>query len=385
VRAVYMYSGMADIAAETGDDSLADACRTLWENVTKRQMYVTGGLGSQGYGEDFTFDYDLPNDTCYTETCASVGLAFWARSMQKLEIDGNYADIFEQALYNSVLSGMSLDGKKYFYVNPLEVWPQSCKMRYDKRDVATTRQGWFNCACCPPNLARLVASLGGYVYSTCSDTVFIHLYMDNIAQIELNENALTISQKTNYPWDGHVKITVDTEMKSESTVAVRIPGWCSGAAVSINGQKVDGPGFIKNGYMQLTRSWEKGDIIELDMPMPVKRVQSHPELRENAGRVAIMRGPLVYCLEELDNSARLANITLARDPEFTTEYEEGLLGRIAVIRGKAYRTEDSQWNGKLYRELNFIKEPVYIKAVPYYAWNNRGEGEMTVWIRQSET
>lgn len=385
VRAVYMYSGMADVAAETEDQSLVEACRTLWENVTKRQMYVTGGLGSQGYGEDFTFDYDLPNDTCYTETCASVGLVFWARSMQKVGMDGNYADVMEQALYNGVLSGMSLDGKKYFYVNPLEVWPESCKKRYDKKDVATTRQGWFSCACCPPNLARLIASIGGYIYSVDKDTVYTHLYLGNNAEIEVGGQTASISQETGYPWDGKVRIKVDPAHDSEFTMAVRIPGWCRNAGIRVNGREVDISNSMDKGYARLTRLWGKGSVIEIDMPMPVRRVQANPELRENAGKVAIQRGPVVYCLEETDNSGRLSDLVLAENPEFTAGYDGQVLGGVVVIRGRAYRSSDRQWNGELYGELDFDKVPVEIKAVPYYAWNNRGEGEMTVWIRQLKT
>lgn len=382
VRAVYMYTGMADVASETGDASLAQAIKVLWDNVTRRQMYVTGGLGSQGYGEDFTFDYDLPNDTCYNETCASVGLAFWARSMQRLEMAGKYADILEQALYNGVLSGMSLDGKRYFYVNPLEVWPESCHYRHDKRDVETVRQSWFNCACCPPNMARLIASLGGYVYSKHGNTLYTHLYLENSGQVELTAGTVTISQQTNYPWDGHVKIKIDAADESEFTLALRIPGWCVDAGVAVNGEPVEMTGLMENGYLMLTRRWTAGSVVELDMPMPVRRVQSHPELRENAGKVAIMRGPVVYCLEEADNSDRLADLVLAENPGFTTRYEEKLLNGIVVIEGKAYRNADERWDGELYRDLDFVKSPVTIRAVPYYAWNNRGEGEMTVWIRQ---
>jgi DUF1680 family protein len=383
VRAVYMYTGMADVAAETGDDSLADACRTLWEDVTRKQMYVTGGLGSQGYGEDFTFDYDLPNDTCYTETCAAVGLAFWARSMQRLGMDGNYGDILEQALYNGILSGMSLDGRKYFYVNPLEVWPASCKVRHDKQDVATTRQSWFNCACCPPNLARLIASLGEYVYSTRESTVYTHLYLKNRADIRLGGNRIAVSQETNYPWDGQVKITVETEAEKEFTMALRIPAWCAQAEVKVDGETVGLSGKIVRGYLKLTRIWKNGSSIELQLPMPVRRVQAHPELRANAGKVAIMRGPVVYCLEEADNSDKLADLVLEEDPGFTAEYDKKLLDGVVLLKGNAFRRDAAKYDGELYRELEFQKIPVRFTAVPYYAWNNRGEGEMTVWVRQS--
>lgn len=382
VRAVYMYTGMAYVAAESGDKTLADACHILWDNVTEKQMYITGGIGSQGYGEDFTFDYDLPNDTCYTETCASVGLVFWARSMQELEMNGVYGDIIEKALYNGVLSGISLDGKSYFYVNPLEVWPESCHQRHDKRDIETTRQKWFNCACCPPNLARLVASIGSYVYSIGKNTLYTHLYMENNGCVKLDGNDVTISQKTNYPWDGKVKIEIDPSTETEFTVALRIPGWCADAVIKINGEKIDISKVSDKGYAKLTRLWKHGSIIELDLPMPVRRVQAHPELRENAGKVAIMRGPIVYCLEQVDNSEIIADLALAEAPEFTANYDKNLLNGVVVIEGKAYKSKVNKRSDKLYRDLEFEKTPVRIKAVPYYAWNNRGEGEMYVWIRQ---
>lgn len=381
VRAVYMYAAMADVAVEAEDPSLADACRTLWENVTRRQMYVTGGIGSQGYGEDFTFDYDLPNDTCYNETCASVGLIFWAHRMLKLEMDGDYADVMERALYNGAIVGMSLDGKKYFYVNPLEVWPALCEKRHD-HECATTRQGWFGCACCPPNLARLLSSLGEYIYSVDGDTVFTHLYIGNQSEIQIGGQTVEISQETNYPWQGNVKIRVNPQQEAEFTVAVRIPGWCRNASVRVNGEKVDISGINHKGYVRLTRVWGKESRIELDLDMEIQRIQANPRLREDAGKVAIQRGPLVYCLEEIDNSPNLQNIILDENPGFTSEHMDGLLGGVTVIRGKALRNDESQWNGQLYRELHFEKVSGNITAVPYYAWNNRDEGEMTVWIRQ---
>lgn len=381
VRAVYMYAAMADVAVEAEDPSLADACRTLWENVTRRQMYVTGGIGSQGYGEDFTFDYDLPNDTCYNETCASVGLIFWAHRMLKLEMNGDYADVMERALYNGAIGGMSLDGKKYFYVNPLEVWPELCKKRHD-HECATTRQSWFGCACCPPNLARLLSSLGGYIYSVDKDTVFTHLYIGNHSEVQIGGQTVEISQETNYPWQGNVKIRVNPLQDAEFTVAVRIPGWCRNASVRVNGEKVDISKINHKGYVRLTRLWGRESRIELDLDMEIQRIQANPRLREDAGKVAIQRGPLVYCLEEIDNSPNLQNIMLDENPGFTSEHIDRLLGGITVIRGKALRNDESQWKGQLYRELSFEKAPDNITAVPYYAWNNRGEGEMTVWIRQ---
>ena len=289
-------------------------------------------------------------------------------------MDGVYADIMEKALYNGVLSGVSLDGKKYFYVNPLEVWPESCHHRHDKSDVATTRQGWFSCACCP--------SLGGYIYSIAGNTLYTHLYVKNTGHVRLENCDVAIGQETDYPWDGKVRIKISASHDAEFTVALRIPGWCKDAKAAVNGERIDTSGLVDKGYLKLTRLWKNGSIVELNLPMPVKRVQSNPELRENAGKVAITRGPLVYCLEETDNSERLADLVLAEDPEFTVKYDEGLLDGVVKIEGKAFRSDIGQWGGRLYRELDFAKTVFKITAVPYYAWNNRGEGEMCVWIRQ---
>ena len=380
VRATYLYSAMADLALETGDDELAEACKRLWENVTQRRMYVTGGIGSQAYSECFTFDYDLPNDTAYTETCASIGLIFWAQRMLNFDPDSQYADILEQALYNGALAGMSLDGKRFFYVNPLEVWPEACTKRHDKRHVKTTRQGWFSCACCPPNLARLLASLGQYAYSYCRDEIYVHLFMAGTAEVSVNDISVRLTQRTNYPWDGKVEFEVNPSETSEFTLALRIPGWCAYPSLRINGRHVELKTIIEKGYAKIARLWVKGDRVELDLPMEVKRIYA-PNLRMNAGKVALRRGPIVYCLEEVDNGSVLTDISLPRDAAFKSEFYPDLLGGIVAISSEALRRAQSSGEG-LYTEQPPRQISVSITAIPYYAWNNRGEGEMLVWIRE---
>lgn len=382
VRATYLYSAMADLALETNDAELADVCRTLWDNVTQKRMYVTGGIGSQFYGEAFTVDYDLPNDTSYTETCASIGLIFWAQRMLSLEPNRKYADVLERALFNGALAGMSQDGRRFFYVNPLEVWPETCEERYDKRHVKTTRQGWFSCACCPPNLARLLASLGGYIYSQKNNEAFVHLYVGGTANLKFPNQIVQVTQETDYPWDGKVKIIVHPTEDEDLTLNFRIPGWCQEPKLLINGDIIDLKSIMHNGYAKISKIWTGGDVIELEFPMPVQRIYAHPEVRVNAGKVALMRGPIVYCLEEADNGSVLPDISLPRDSELTAEFDFELLEGIVTISGEAIRTDTSS-NNSLYVTTPPSKVAVTIKAIPYYAWNNRGSGEMLVWIRES--
>lgn len=382
VRAMYMYTAMADLAIETGDHTLKEACERLWENVTNRQMYITGGVGSQDFGEAFSFDYDLPNDTCYTETCASIGLVFWAKRMLGIEKNGKYADVMERALYNGTISGMDLDGKKFFYVNPLEVWPKANEKRQDKTHVKPVRQKWYSCACCPPNLARLIASIGQYVYSVDSNQLFVHLYMGNESELDIAGQKVQIIQETNYPWDGNVQITLSPENEREFTVAVRIPGWCKLAALKVNNELVDIDCCTKNGYAYITRTWKKGDKIVLVLPMPVERVRANPKVRENVGKVSLQRGPIVYCLEEVDNGANLPNILLPKDSELEVTFQEELLGGISVITAKAERIDDQAWVNELYMTYEKDTKSITLKAIPYYAWCNRQPGEMLVWIME---
>ena len=382
VRAMYLYSAMADLALETGDETLFAACQRLWESVTKRRMYVTGGIGSDVFGEAFTFDYDLPSDRAYAETCASIGLVFWAHRMLRLDKDRKYADVMERALYNGVLSGISLDGTKYFYTNPLEVWPEACRNRHDLRHILTERQPWFDCACCPPNIARLLGSIPQYIYFQEKDTVYVHLFAASEATVELPGGRVILIQETDYPWEEEVVLRVHPEKPFEFTLAVRIPGWCRDPGLRINGDDVNLGSLMKKGYAKIRRKWHGGDRVELLFPMPIERVRAHPEVRAAAGRVAIMRGPIVYCLEEIDNGPNLAQIVLPRDTELAVAGKDPDLGGAVTLRGVGFRTEDTAWGDALYVPAEYERKETSVKAVPYYTWCNREPGEMAVWIRE---
>lgn len=382
VRAMYLYSGMADVAMETGDSSLADACRTLWHNVTQRQMYVTGGIGAQDYGEDFTFDYDLPNDTLYAETCASIGLVFFAHRMLQMEPKGEYADVMERALYNGVLSGISLDGARFFYVNPLEVWPQACAHRHDHRHVAPERQPWFGCACCPPNLARLIAAIGRYIYSQSETGVWVHLFVGSSLSTTLQGKPLRILQTTTYPREEGSTFTLALEGTADFTLALRIPGWCQQPSLAVNGSPMELEPILKEGYAYVHRLWSSGDRIELGLPMPVERLSAHPEVRADAGRVALQRGPVVYCLEETDHGRNLSGLALPRRSVLVANYESNLLGGTTVIEGEGLRTQDEDWGDHLYSSRESLERTVPLRAVPYALWGNRGPGELLVWVRE---
>jgi len=381
VRALYMYSGMADVARVTGDQSLIGACKQLWDNTTSKQMYITGGTGSSVQGESFTFDYDLPNDTAYTETCAAVALVFFAQRMLHLEKKGEYADIMEKALYNGALSGMSQNGKRFFYVNPLEVQPEVCEQREDHKHVKPTRQKWFGCACCPPNLARLLASIGSYIYSQNEEQLFVNLYADNQSEFEFKGQNVEVSQKTNYPWDEEIEIKLKAEKEVEFELALRIPGWCRKAALQLNGKNIDLTEIIEAGYAKIKRKWQK-DRIKLILKMPVEKIYANPEVREDIGKVSLQRGPIVYALEEVDNGKNLPAVYLADDAELKAEYKEDLLGGVTVVKGSAYKLDKDSFGSSLYSTQKPEFKQIEIQAVPYYTWDNRESGEMLVWLNR---
>jgi DUF1680 family protein len=382
VRAVYMYSAMADIAAETGDQTLIKACKKLWGNIVSKRMYITGGIGSTSYGESFTFDYDLPNDTIYAETCASIGLVFFAYRMLQIEAKSCYADIMEKALYNTILDGISLDGKKFFYVNPLEVWPEASEKSKIKGHVKATRQPWFGCACCPPNIARLLASIGQYIYSMHKDEIYTHLYISSETEINISESKVKIKQETRYPWDEKVMISVSLDEEKEFSLLLRIPGWCDNAKICINREEINVCNTKVNGYAKLKRIWKNGDVVELVLPMMIQRIKAHPNVKTNIGKVALQRGPVVYCLEEIDNGPSLHEIVLSHKSELKSEFDDNLLGGITVITAEAQRY-NSPWEDELYKaNVESQYRPVTVKFIPYYAWANRTSGEMMVWITE---
>ena len=379
VRAMYMYCAMVDVARETNDQELFQVCKRLWDNVVTKRMYITGGLGSQEFGEGFSTDYDLPNDTAYTETCAAVGLVFWAHRMLQVEPDRQYADIMERALYNGVLSGMSLSGDKFFYVNPLQVWPHLTERRHDHHHVRPSRQDWFGCACCPPNIARLLTSIGQYGYSVGEDSLYVHLFIESTLNVKLQGVKVKISQTTKYPFDGKVTFTVEPEKAQHFNLFIRIPSWCQNPQVSVAGKSLEKLDAVQ-GYIQLSRTWHPGDQVELVLSMSIERVRANPLVRENMGKVALQRGPLVYCLEEEDCGPNLPAVFLPREAELTVEDDPVL--KMPVIVGEGLRQENN--TDRLYFTDIPKKVPVPIKAVPYFAWNNRRPGEMLVWINEKE-
>ena len=381
VRAVYLYSGMAEVASKTEDKELFEACRKLWDNITQKQMYVTGAIGATEHGEAFSFDYDLPNDTVYGETCAAIGLIFFARRMFEITKDSRYADVMEQALYNGVISGMSLDGKSFFYVNPLEVEPEACLKDYNKRHVKPERQKWFGCACCPPNVARLLSSIGGYAFEESPDSLYMNLFVGGKLQTVKDGKENQITVETRYPWAGQIKITVENKEDSTFALALRIPGWCQSYSLKVNKEPQE---YSRNqGYAMLERTWKNGDEVLLTLDMPVQLVEANPLVREDLGKVAVTRGPLVYCLEETDNGKNLSGIYLEEDADFTIKEEPELLKGVVTIETQGKKVSQKGWNGetlyRTYQGKNY--DPCSLKFIPYYAWTNRGVGEMTVWVK----
>jgi DUF1680 family protein len=384
VRVVYMLAGMADVARETGDESLLAACRQLWDNIVSKQMYITGGIGSTVHGEAFTVDYDLPNDTANAETCASIGLIFFAQRMLQLEPVSRYADVMERALYNTVLGGMSRDGRHFFYVNPLEVTPHVCEgTNKNYNHVKPVRQEWFGCACCPPNIARLLASLGDYMYSVQENTIYSHLYIGGHTELTLGDTKLQIRQHSELPWEGKVRYELGLEGTAVFTLALRLPDWSSEQTIAINGEPYALQGRVVNGYALIERSWQAGDVVELELAMPILQVRSNPLIRHNAGKVALQRGPLVYCLEEADNGAMLQQIELTPDFEPELVHAEQVAGGIRTIQATVRKVDKQAWGDALYRtDSKQTYTPFEATFIPYYAWANRGKGEMTVWVRE---
>ena len=380
VRAVYLYSGMADIARMTGDESLYAACEKLWDSITKEKMYITGGIGGTHIGEAFSFPYDLPNDTAYAETCASIGLVFFARRMLEICPDAKYADVMELALYNGILSGMALDGKSFFYVNPLEVLPEACHKDERKFHVKPVRQKWFGCACCPPNLARLISSIGAYAFTEKEDTLFVHLYMGSTLKKMVGEREVQVRVDSQMPWDGEVAVTVEAK-GTEFVLAMRIPGWCEGA-YTLEGAEQDEVS-VKDGYLYVQMAWGESDTVKLHFAMPVRLVEADERVREDAGRVAVMHGPVVYCLEAVDNGENLHLLEV--EPEAEARVSDGEIcgNQVKVVLMEGYRVVDTaKKEGELYHVYKKKeRKPVELRFVPYYTWANRGENEMEVWVR----
>ena len=349
VRCMYLYCGMADVAALKNDTGYIAAMDRLWDDVVHRNMYITGGVGSSHDNEGFTEDYDLPNLDAYCETCASVGMVLWNQRMNQLTGDSKYIDVLERSLYNGALAGISLGGDRFFYVNPLE----------SKGDHH--RQEWYGCACCPSQLSRFLPSIGNYIYASSDDALWVNLYIGNTGQIRIGETDILLTQETDYPWDGSVKLTISTSQPLEKEIRLRIPNWCKTYDLSINGKRINVS--EEKGYAVI-KDWKSQDVIALDMDMPVEIVAADPHVKENFGKRAIQRGPLVYCMEEIDNPVYFDQIQLSPSTKFQTDLASDIMNEIKTIKT----------NGRA-QSATFI---------PYYAWDNRKAGKMRVWIPYNE-
>ena len=383
VRFVYLMTGVAHLARLSQDEGKRQDCLRLWNNMAQRQLYITGGIGSQSSGEAFSSDYDLPNDTVYAESCASIGLMMFARRMLEMEADSQYADVMERALYNTVLGGMALDGKHFFYVNPLEVHPKSLQFNHIYDHVKPVRQRWFGCACCPPNIARVLTSLGHYLYTPREDALYINLYVGNSVEIPVKDRTLRLRISGNYPWQEQVTLTIDSAQPVDHTLALRLPDWCANPQVLLNGGEVAQD--IRKGYLHLQRRWQEGDTLTLTLPMPVRRVYGNPLLRHVAGKVAVQRGPLVYCLEQADNGEELHNLWLSPEADFTVFEGKGMFARKMLIQAQGVKhtaedaTQQPLWR---YDQTPASSRPQTLTFIPWFSWANRGEGEMRIWVNE---
>jgi DUF1680 family protein len=379
VRAAYLYSGMADVAALMGDVDYIKALDKIWLDVVSKKLYITGGIGARGGGESFGDDYELPNATAYCETCAAIANAMWNHRMSLLHGDAKYVDVLERVIYNGFLSGISLSGDEFFYANPLA------------SDGKYQRSPWFDCACCPTNIVRFMPSLPGYAYTQKADNVYVNLFIGGSAVVKLPGNTVRLRQQTRYPWDGEVKITVEPEQTGRFAVYVRIPGWARNKPVpsdlynyldtntekislKVNGDPV-AVDLIK-GYVPIRRTWQKGDTIELNLPMPIRRVVANPKVKDNRGRIAVERGPVVYCFEGADNPKGVANLILPPAAKLQSEYHGEKLGGIVTITGRGQIRQTGQDGKKVVEDIDVV-------AIPYYAWAHRGENEMAVWMPKS--
>ena len=366
VRAAYLLSGATDVARETHDAGLLGMIRRVWRNTTEKNMYITGGIGPSAHNEGFTVDYDLPNLTAYQETCATIALAQWNHRLALLYGDARYADVVERALYNGVLAGVSHDGQKFFYVNPLESTGNH------------HRSTWFGCACCPPNVARTLASLGGYAYAVSDRALYVNLYIQGSARATVAGVPMTLQVTTDYPWDGQIAIRPQLQNPARFALRLRVPGWCTEPSLAVNKQRVSRP-VLERGYLVLERTWRPGDVVELNLPMPVERIAAHPNVKSNQGLLALQRGPLVYCFEDADNSVPLHRLFIPLHAEIRPEKARNILGGLTVLKARAEMAAELDWHRRLYHALPTPRAAL-LTAIPYYAWDNRHPGAMKVWL-----
>jgi DUF1680 family protein len=395
VRANYLYAGATDLYAETGERKLMTPLAAIWENMTQKKLYITGACGAlyDGASPDgsenqqsitrvhqaFGRNYQLPHTTAHNETCANIAGAMWNWRMFLLTGEAKYIDLLELALYNSILSGVSLTGTEYFYVNPMRVVdPMPVKLRFSR-----TRQKFFTSFCCPPNVVRTIAEVGGYAYSKTDDAILVNLYGSNTLETELTGGKVKLTQQTNYPWDGKIKITINECPDKEFAIKLRIPGWATGCIVAVNRSQLVMPNKLQSEYLDFRRQWKPDDIIELNLPMPAELIEANPLVEETTNQVVVKRGPVVYCLESADlpKDVRVGNVKIPAAAKLSTRYDANLLDGVGVVETTAIATSPVKWNGELYRP----KQPASVKdiplrLVPYYAWANRGAGEMSVWL-----
>lgn len=386
VRAGYLYSAMADVAALTGDKKLLHAVDTIWNNMVSKKIYVQGGAGAVGAGERYGDNYELPNTTAYNETCAAIANVFWNERMFLLHGDAKYIDVLEKILYNGLISGVGLDGKSFFYTNAMQI-----KNSFSHPDMEPQRSGWFPCSCCPTNMVRLLPSVPGYIYAQKEDQLFVNLFISSNVSLNIQNKKVEIVQQNNYPWNGDLKFIVKPKSSFAFSMLIRIPGWAQNEAIpsdlyafknnsdkktmiTINGKQIDYD--IKNGYAVLNRTWKKNDIVQVNLPMEVRRVVANQNVKSDIGKVALQRGPIIYCAEWADNNGKASNIVMPANTTFTTEYKPGLLNGVEIIKANVPAVLIDP-NGE---NLHTEKQPFV--AIPYYAWANRGKGEMMIWFPQ---
>ncbi len=392
VRAGYLYAAVADIAALTGNDSLRRAIDKIWENMVEKKLYVQGSIGAKPDGERFGGNYELPNSTAYNETCAAIANVYWNQRMFLLHGDSKYIDVLEKSLYNGLISGVGLDGKSFFYRNAMEVINDTANHDgkgngFTDGKVEAQRSGWFECSCCPTNLVRLLPSIPGYMYAQKQDLLYINLFINSSAEFTIHNNAINISQVNNYPWDGNLVFNISPKKEDAFSVLIRIPGWAQNQAVpstlykfldkstekvsiKVNGNTI--PCVIENGYAVIKRKWKKGDVVAVDLPMEVRKVVCSEKVKDNIGKVALQRGPLMYCGEWADNNGRTSNTIIPYSTTFTNEFNAQLLNGVMVLKGTVPKTVTTDNN------VSTTMQP--FTAIPYYAWANRGKGEMQVWF-----
>ncbi len=370
VRAAYLFSGATDLAIETHDQPLTDMLDRVWRSNTERRMFVTGGLGPSGSNEGFTVDYDLPTFSAYQETCASVANALWNYRLALLHRDGKYADVMETAIYNGALAGINFDGNKYYYTNPLASHGNH------------HREDWFACACCPPNIARLIGQLGGLSYATTNREAYVMLYVGGAANLKVGQTPVRLDVQTNYPYSGDVHLAVNPASSQRFALKLRMPGWATSGRITVDGKAT--PMVIDHGFAVIDRQWTKGDSVDLKLDMPVRRVVSHPSVKETFGKYAFARGPLIYCLEGVDNGFNFDQIGIPFDAPVAPKNVKGLFGDTTVLEGTGFLAKPQNWSEKLFSDVS-ATTPVKFRAIPYCFWDNRAASEMRVWVSPNPT